>query len=250
MGELETMEGVSCAAAKAAALRVLRVPELAGKMFLEGGLVPWVLGGRESGRPHGDIDFSVRLEDMPVVRAWLAREGRYDRDLDSRRMPCNADGEEYGSHKRRPRKLLPLLPSRRRARAAKRRADGFRRIRRTVRGGHPRPCRGRFRGDARASRRRARRVRHVGSLPCRQSCEQPPQRPCRHRRARSSRLRRRTHGARRARLRRHGGRLHHPRRVRRLCLLEPPRPLQSAPPLLGTASVCARTAPYSKYAPV
>ena len=49
MGELETMEGVSCAAAKAAALRVLRVPELAGKVFLEGGLVPWVLGGRESG---------------------------------------------------------------------------------------------------------------------------------------------------------------------------------------------------------
>ena len=100
MGELGTMEGVSCATAKAAALRVLRVPELAGKVFLEGGLVPWVLGGRESGRLHGDIDFSVRLEDMPVVRAWLAREGRYDRDLDSRRMPCNADGEEYGAHAR------------------------------------------------------------------------------------------------------------------------------------------------------
>ena len=100
MGELGTMEGVSCATAKAAALRVLRVPELAGKVFLEGGLVPWVLGGRESGRLHGDIDFSVRLEDMPVVRAWLAREGRCDRDLDSRCMPCNVDGEEYGAHAR------------------------------------------------------------------------------------------------------------------------------------------------------
>lgn len=90
----------SCPQAKAAALRVLRAPELAGKAFLEGGLVPWVLGGGDSGRPHGDVDFSVRLEGMPAVRAWLEAEGLYDPALDSRLLACNAAGEDFGVHAR------------------------------------------------------------------------------------------------------------------------------------------------------
>ncbi|OUO89405.1 hypothetical protein B5F40_10990 [Gordonibacter sp. An230] len=96
----ETAKGVSCAEATAAALRVLRAPELVGKVFLEGGLVPWVLSGRDSGRLHGDIDFSVRLENMPDVRAWLVREGLHDLALDSRHAPCNVDGEDHGAHAR------------------------------------------------------------------------------------------------------------------------------------------------------
>lgn len=94
----ENETGVSCAQAKAAALRVMRAPELAGKVFLEGGLVPWILSSKDSGRLHSDIDFSVRLEDMHTVRAWLEREGLYDPNLDSRRIPCNANSEEYGTH--------------------------------------------------------------------------------------------------------------------------------------------------------
>lgn len=95
---VENATGVSCAQAKAAALRVMRAPELAGKVFLEGGLVPWILSGEDSGRLHGDIDFSVRRADMPDVRAWLEREGLYDPSLDSCCIPCNAEGEEYGAH--------------------------------------------------------------------------------------------------------------------------------------------------------
>ena len=64
--------GVTCYQAKAVALRILGEPSLAGSVFLMGGLVPWVVSGRDSGRLHGDVDFSVRAGDMPVVRAWLA----------------------------------------------------------------------------------------------------------------------------------------------------------------------------------
>ncbi|HIW77153.1 MULTISPECIES: hypothetical protein [Gordonibacter] len=94
----EIATGVSCAQAKAAALRVMCAPELVSKVFLEGGLVPWVLSGKDSGRLHGDIDFSVRLEDMPTVRTWLKHEALYDPSLDSCRIPCNTGGEEYGIH--------------------------------------------------------------------------------------------------------------------------------------------------------
>ena len=97
MSEQDT---ASCAQAKTAALRVLRAPELSGKVFLEGGLMPWVLGGGDSGRKHGDVDFSVRLADMPVVRTWLESAGHYDPDLDSRRLACNAAGEDFGMHAR------------------------------------------------------------------------------------------------------------------------------------------------------
>ena len=62
--------------ALAAALRVLTAPTLAGRVYLQGGLVPWAASGRDSGRLHGDVDVSVRLDDMPAVRAWLAAEGR------------------------------------------------------------------------------------------------------------------------------------------------------------------------------
>lgn len=53
-------------------MRVLTAPGLAGRAFLQGGLAPWIVSGRDSGRLHGDVDVSVRLDDMPAVRAWLA----------------------------------------------------------------------------------------------------------------------------------------------------------------------------------
>lgn len=92
------METTSFTDAKTAALKVLRAPELAGKVFLEGGLVPWVVSGNASGRCHDDVDFSVRAEDMPAVRAWLKAQGCYDAALDSRGIACNSAGEDYGVH--------------------------------------------------------------------------------------------------------------------------------------------------------
>ncbi len=84
--------------ARAAALRVLTAPGLAGRTWLQGGLVPWVASGRDSGRPHGDADVSVRLGDMPAVRAWLAAEGLYDPSLDSLNLGCNESQGDFGAH--------------------------------------------------------------------------------------------------------------------------------------------------------
>lgn len=91
-------EGFPFPTAKVAALRVMTAESLRGVVFLEGGLVPWMTSGCDSGRPHGDVDFSVRLADMPAVREWLAREGLYDRALDSLDLPCNAPRADFGVH--------------------------------------------------------------------------------------------------------------------------------------------------------
>ena len=60
--------------------------------------MPWVASGRDSGRPHGDVDVSVRLGDMPAVRSWLADEGLYDPALDSLELPCNDECGDFGVH--------------------------------------------------------------------------------------------------------------------------------------------------------
>lgn len=91
-------DGVPFGRARAAALRVLTAPGLQGRVFLQGGLVPWVVSGRDSGRVHGDVDVAVRLGDMPAARAWLRGEGLYDPALDSIRLPCNAAGADFGAH--------------------------------------------------------------------------------------------------------------------------------------------------------
>lgn len=89
---------VSFPQARTAALRVLTAPALAGRVYLQGGLVPWAASGRDSGRPHGDVDVSVRLGDMPVVRTWLAAEGLRDPALDSLELPCNDQHGDFGIH--------------------------------------------------------------------------------------------------------------------------------------------------------
>lgn len=91
-------KGAAFASARAAALRIMGADALRGAVFLEGGLAPWLASGRDSGRLHGDVDFSVRLRDMPAVREWLAGEGLYDRALDSLDLACNASRADFGVH--------------------------------------------------------------------------------------------------------------------------------------------------------
>lgn len=88
--------GVTCYQAKAVALQTLGEPSLAGSVFLMGGLVPWVVSGRDSGRLHGDVDLSVRAGDMPAVRTWLAGQGDRVEVLDSIDLMCNGDRIDYG----------------------------------------------------------------------------------------------------------------------------------------------------------
>lgn len=65
-------------------------------LYAAGGAVPWLLTGRNSGRLHGDLDVVVRLEDMPLLRRFLQDQGWYRPDWDSRSLPCNLDGADYG----------------------------------------------------------------------------------------------------------------------------------------------------------
>lgn len=95
---IEPVESVSFSRARAAALRILTASELVGKVFLEGGLVPWVVSGSDSGRLHGDVDLSVRIADMPSVRMWLTAEGLYNVELDSLHLPCNEGRNDFGVH--------------------------------------------------------------------------------------------------------------------------------------------------------
>ena len=44
------------------------------------------------------MDVSVRLGDMPAVRAWLAAEGLYDPALDSLELGCNEGRGDFGAH--------------------------------------------------------------------------------------------------------------------------------------------------------
>lgn len=91
-------DGIPFSAARAAAVRVMTAEAVRNAVFLEGGLVPWLVSGRDSGRLHGDVDFSVRIDDMPAVRGWLSREGLYDRALDSIDLPCNSSRADFGVH--------------------------------------------------------------------------------------------------------------------------------------------------------
>ena len=91
-------EGFPFPTTKAAVLRVIGSAALRDVAFPKGGLVPWVASGRDSGKLHGDVDLSARLADMPAVRGWLAREGLYDRSLDSLDLACNPSRADFGIH--------------------------------------------------------------------------------------------------------------------------------------------------------
>lgn len=72
-------------------------PKLKGKIFLAGGLVPWVLSGEDSHRLHSDIDFVVPLLDMETVRTFLKEQGLYDQIHDSLFLPCNKEKVDFGT---------------------------------------------------------------------------------------------------------------------------------------------------------
>lgn len=88
--------GVACVQAKSVALRILGEESLAGKVFLMGGLVPWIVSGLDSGRQHGDVDLAARVKDMPAVRVWLAGREPRATVFDSLDLPCNVAHADYG----------------------------------------------------------------------------------------------------------------------------------------------------------
>lgn len=72
-------------------------PKLKDKIFLVGGLVPWVISGEDSNRLHSDIDFVVPLSEMEAVRTFLKEQGLYDKNHDSLFLPCNKEKVDFGT---------------------------------------------------------------------------------------------------------------------------------------------------------
>jgi len=72
-------------------------PKLKGKIFLAGGLAPWVISGENSNRLHSDIDFVVPLSEMETVRTFLKEQGLYDQTHDSLFLPCNQEKIDFGT---------------------------------------------------------------------------------------------------------------------------------------------------------
>lgn len=56
---------------------------LQSRFYVAGGMVPWLLAGRDSKRLHGDLDLVVERQDMSVFRGEMQRIGCYDADTDA-----------------------------------------------------------------------------------------------------------------------------------------------------------------------
>lgn len=72
-------------------------PKLKDKIFLAGGLLPWVISGEDSNRLHSDIDFVVPLSEMETIRAFLKEQGLYDHTHDSLFLSCNKEKVDFGT---------------------------------------------------------------------------------------------------------------------------------------------------------
>lgn len=72
-------------------------PKLKDKIFLAGGLVPWVISSEDSNRLHSDIDFVVPLSEMETIRAFLKEQGLYDYTHDSLFLSCNKEKVDSGT---------------------------------------------------------------------------------------------------------------------------------------------------------
>lgn len=86
-----------CGFVKEKALSLAQNPNLIGKVFLAGGLVPWLLSGKNSNRLHSDIDFVVPLHEMETIRRFLKEQGLYDPAHDSLFLSCNKEQIDFGT---------------------------------------------------------------------------------------------------------------------------------------------------------
>lgn len=90
------MNQFSCKTMKAIVYELMESPILRGRIFVAGGIVPYIYSTRESGRLHSDIDIVVRREDMDVVRYYAKEAGYYKEEYDSKLFSYNTSQTDYG----------------------------------------------------------------------------------------------------------------------------------------------------------
>jgi len=64
------------------------------KIYIVGGLVPYILLNQDSNRLHDDIDTICRLEDIKELRELFIKEGLYNKEWDSKTY--SKDDKDYG----------------------------------------------------------------------------------------------------------------------------------------------------------
>lgn len=69
---------------------------LRGKLYVSGGIVPWLVSNTDSGRQHGDIDLICSQEDMELVRKCLRERNLYNEELDSLNYEQDGEKVDYG----------------------------------------------------------------------------------------------------------------------------------------------------------
>ena len=77
-------------------MKINVIEELRGKLFISGGIVPWIVSETDSQRMHGDIDLICKQEDMDLVRQKLKDYRIYAPELDSLSYPQEGETQDYG----------------------------------------------------------------------------------------------------------------------------------------------------------
>ncbi|MFZ9857998.1 MAG: hypothetical protein ACO3F2_06655 [Roseiflexaceae bacterium] len=75
--------------------RFQQIPTIQHRFYVAGGLVPWLVGNRDSGRLHGDIDIVVANQDMHHFRKVMQHIGCYNPATDSQVVWSNK-AHDYG----------------------------------------------------------------------------------------------------------------------------------------------------------
>ena len=90
------MNMFSCKEVKEVVISLMGEQKVKDKIYVAGGIVPWILSGNDSGRKHGDIDIVVEKDDMGTVREFLRDKGYYKVEFDSMSFPFNVDQTDHG----------------------------------------------------------------------------------------------------------------------------------------------------------
>lgn len=90
------MDKFDCSTIKHIVKKLMAEKTLRGKLFVAGGIVPYIYSGEYSSRKHSDIDIVVELENMQAVRDYLKANGYYDITFDSVEFDYNTNRADHG----------------------------------------------------------------------------------------------------------------------------------------------------------